>query len=255
MAYDPYKSLKMLQIYGKDPPKSFQTRLRKLEEMKNLLDRYSQISPVVGATVLDELKRNWNGSRRDYLAQKDAQNYDKITADLAALRSHFDPGQPLYLKKLDLDCSVQIEQQVLLEARERFMQGISTDQLLYEKLNDKFYTIGQTLEDLELETTTKKYNLQELIVNCDFNRAVEKSTNDLQPDPIDMKVLFRLFFGDYMMLNISQIDQGLLEDSSDMKHDNPSYVHDQLRYLIYQSGELCHDHRRQLYYQGFADSM
>ena len=77
--------------------------------MKNLLDRYAQVSPVVGRPVFDELKRNWYGSRRDYMAEKGAQSYDKDVADLAAIRRNFEPGQPLYLKKLELDCSVKIE--------------------------------------------------------------------------------------------------------------------------------------------------
>lgn len=54
MAYDPYQHTQVLQIYGKHPPRSFQIRQKILEEQKNILDRYSHVSPVnEGPTVLN----------------------------------------------------------------------------------------------------------------------------------------------------------------------------------------------------------
>mmetsp|Transcript_14147 Transcript_14147/g.22055 ORF Transcript_14147/g.22055 Transcript_14147/m.22055 type:complete len:100 (-) Transcript_14147:2670-2969(-) len=46
MVYDPYMADKMQVIYGQKPPKSFQIRQKIFQEQCNILDRYSQVTPV-----------------------------------------------------------------------------------------------------------------------------------------------------------------------------------------------------------------
>jgi hypothetical protein len=59
MTYDPYQNQKILQTYGKNPPKSFKIRQQMLEELKNILDRYSQITPINDYCVLDAIKQDF----------------------------------------------------------------------------------------------------------------------------------------------------------------------------------------------------
>ena len=99
MAYDPYKTLAMLQIYGKEPPMSFKIRMKKFEEMKTILDRYAQSSPVQAVCVLDELKRNWRGSRRDYIADKEARIWSQDREDVGMIMEEFLEGNALYHEK------------------------------------------------------------------------------------------------------------------------------------------------------------
>jgi hypothetical protein len=71
LAYDPYSADKMLTIYGKTPPMSFKIRQRVFDDQRNILDRYSLPAPVHNRnSVYDEIQRQYNMSRRDYMAEK-----------------------------------------------------------------------------------------------------------------------------------------------------------------------------------------
>lgn len=86
MAYDPYASEKMLQVYGKEPPQSFKIRQKILQEQRNILDRYSHPAPVNDpGSVLDAIKRHFRNGRRDYLAEKDYLRYKKDKGDVAQI--------------------------------------------------------------------------------------------------------------------------------------------------------------------------
>lgn len=125
---------------------------------------------------------------------------------------------------------------------------------MFNKLNGDLGRILEQIGSLGLATETQKQTIQELTKNRWFATKVMDSL-ELVTERIDLRVMFRLFFGDFMLLNVSQIDQGLLEDTSDMLHDNPSHVHEALRELIHMRGELCHEHRDKLFYQGYANEM
>ena len=81
MTYDPFQNQKLLQTYGKQPPKSFIIRQKILEEQRNILDRYSQITPVNDQDfVLNKIKQDFKNQRRDYYVQKRFNEHQKIKA-------------------------------------------------------------------------------------------------------------------------------------------------------------------------------
>ena len=66
----------MLAIYGKTPPMSFKIRQRVFDDQKNILDRYALPAPVHNRnSVYDEIQRQYNMSRRDYMAEKQYQRF------------------------------------------------------------------------------------------------------------------------------------------------------------------------------------
>ena len=207
IAYDPYKTIQMLQIYGRDPPLSFKIRLQKFEEMQFVLDRYSQIATVLRQCSLDDVKRNFRGSRRDYLAWKNGKIYDQDQLDLQEIDDEFLPGNPLYHEK-----PVFLQQEGLAEKPE--YHSLCGKHEFNEQVA-RLQEIKQEVESYDLQLSCQIDSLDDYKMDVEFARQMAESKK-IEPDVMDWNLMFRFFFNEFLIILVSMVhnldDADLLDD-------------------------------------------
>ena len=77
----------------------------------------------------------------------------------------------------------------------------------------------------------------------EFADQIFKATDSFIPDPVDMELMFRFFFTDYLITQITRIDKGMLEDESEFPNETPSHVHPLLRNFLHTKDCFAHEYR------------